>query len=89
MKKRKGIWILIVIALILITASGLLIRSFTTSNYSKLNLKTAVMLNLNRYLNPNSVKGKSINEIRMLSDSNAAKLTSNNPIHFSNILMII
>lgn len=85
MKKRKGVRILIGIIIILITTSALLIRRWTTSNYSKLNFRTAVMLNINRYLNPNSLTSKSISEIRTLSDNNEAKLSSNKPIPFSNI----
>lgn len=84
MKKRKGIWIFMSIIAIFIIVSGLLIRNWTTSNYSKLNFRFAVMLTLNRYLNPNLVTVKSINEIRSLSDK-TDKWMSNNPIEFSNI----
>jgi acetyl esterase len=68
MKKKKGIWIFVIIVLVFITGAFLLIRNLTTTSYGKLNMKVALILTVSKYLNPNSIKGKPINEIREASD---------------------
>jgi acetyl esterase len=84
MKKKKGIWIFVIIVLALITGAFLFIRNLTTSSYGKLNMKVAVITGINKYLNPNSIKGKPINEIREALNKASTKWSAK-PIPFSNI----
>lgn len=84
MKKKKGIWIFSAIILTLTTGAFLLIKNLTTTSYGKLNMKVAVMMKVNKYFNPNSIKGKKINEIRETLNKDSIKWSAK-PIPFSNI----
>lgn len=84
MKKKKGIWIFAVIVLAFIAGAFLLIKNLTTTSYGKLNMKVAVMMKANEYFNPNSIKGKQINEIREILNKDSM-IWSAKPIPFSNI----
>src|SRR5689334_3865596 len=84
MKKKKGIWIFTVIVLAFIAGAFLLIKNLTTTSYGKLNMKVAVMMKANKYFNPNSIKGKQINEIREILNKDSM-IWSAKPIPFSNI----
>lgn len=84
MNKKKGIWIFLVIVLAFIAAASLLIKRLTTTSYGKLNMKAAIMLKFSKYLNSNSTKEKSINEIREGLDRDSMRWSAK-PIPFSNI----
>lgn len=84
MKKKKYIWIFVVLAMVLITGAFLFVKRLTTTSYGKLNMKSAVMLKVYKYFNPNSIKGKPINEIRKIIDKASIKLSAK-PTPFSNI----
>ncbi|MTK11523.1 MAG: alpha/beta hydrolase [Clostridiaceae bacterium] len=84
MKKKKGIWIFVVIVLALIMGTFFLIKRLTTTSYGKVNMKVAVMLKVNKYFNPNLIKGKPINEIREILNKDST-IWSAKPISFSNI----
>ncbi|MBI6871277.1 alpha/beta hydrolase [Clostridium aciditolerans] len=84
MKKKKGIWVFVVIVLALIIGTFFLIKRLTTTSYGKVNMKVAVMLKVNKYFNPNSIKGKPINEIREILNKDST-IWSAKPIPFSNI----
>ncbi|MDF2883691.1 MAG: hypothetical protein K0R54_4251 [Clostridiaceae bacterium] len=84
MKKRKGILIFTAIILILSLVCYLIIRSWTTTNYGKLNMKVAVMLKIKKYINPASISGESISKVREITDNDLTRW-SVKPIPFSNI----
>ncbi|MEY8001801.1 alpha/beta hydrolase [Clostridium sp. Mt-5] len=84
MKNKKGIWIFVVVILAVIIGVFLLIKNLTITSYGKLDTKVAVMLKINKYLNPNSIKGKPIKEIRQILNNDAVKWSAK-PIPFSNI----
>jgi len=81
---KRGIKIISVIVFILIITSFLFIKNLTKTNDGKLNTYIAINLQLDKILNPTSIKGKSIKEIRDYSNMQSTKW-SKKPIPFSNI----
>lgn len=84
MKKKKGVWIFLIIILAIIIVAFLFIKNLITTSYGKADMKIAVMMRINQYLNPNSIKGKPVKEIRQILNNDAAKWSAK-PIPFSNI----
>lgn len=84
MKKKKGILIFAVVIFILALACYLIIRSWATTKYGKLNMKVAIMLKIKKYINPSSINGQSISRIREITDKDITRW-SVEPIPFSNI----
>ncbi|HEY8889305.1 MAG TPA: alpha/beta hydrolase [Clostridium sp.] len=84
MKTKKIILIFSVVVLIIAICAYLIIKDFTATNYGKLDTKFGVMSKITNYFNPISLKGKSINEIRVILNKNATRWSSK-PLPFSNI----
>lgn len=84
MKKKKSIWVFAVIVLAFIIGAFLLIKNLTTTSYGKVNMKVGVILKAHKYFNPNTIKGKPINEIRETLNKDSI-MWSAKPIPFSNI----
>ncbi|MDW8802716.1 alpha/beta hydrolase [Clostridium sp. A1-XYC3] len=84
MKNKKGIWIFTVIVLVFIMGGFLLIKNLAATSYGKVNTKIATVLKANKYFNPNSIKGKPMNQIREILNKDSI-LWSAKPIPFSNI----
>ena len=84
MKKKKIIWTVLASTLLIILLGSLLIKKLTITKYGKLNVIAAVMLKMDKYFNPSSINGKSINEIRDTLNKSTMKWISK-PIPFSNI----
>ncbi|BAH05481.1 alpha/beta hydrolase [Clostridium kluyveri] len=84
MKRKKGIWIFTIATLIFIIISYLIVKSWTTTNYGKLHIRIAIMLKIKKYINPNSINNKSINDIRNIIDKDFTRWNTE-PIYFSNI----
>jgi acetyl esterase len=84
MKKKKVILIFTAVIFILALACYLIIRSWATTSYGKLNMKVAVMLKIKKYINPSSINGQSISRIREITDKDITR-RSVEPIPFSNI----
>lgn len=82
MKKKRIL--IIVITFIIVISGYLTIRNFTESTNGKVDIEIAVNLQVDKLLNPQSVNGKSIKEIREISNKQATKW-SKEPIPFSNI----
>jgi len=61
---KKKISIISIIILILIVAGFYVIKNLTKTNNGRVNTYTAVNLQLDKIINPMSLKGKSIEEIR-------------------------
>lgn len=81
---RKKIWIFVIIAFIISISSYIFIEKLTTTSHGKLDAMIAVMLKSAKLINPSSIKGKSIIEIRNYLDKDASRWSSK-PISFSNI----
>lgn len=84
MKKKKGIWIFLIIVLVITIIAFLFIKSLITTSYGKAEVKVAVMTKINKYLNPNSIKGKPVKELREILNNDTAKWSAK-PTPFSNI----
>lgn len=83
MKKKKIIWILLVIILVAIVY-GFTMKIFATTSYGKLDMVYGVMSKIEIYFNPDTLKEKSIYEIRETLHKATTKWSSI-PIAFSNI----
>ncbi|MFL0195015.1 alpha/beta hydrolase [Clostridium sp. WILCCON 0269] len=81
--KRK-IRIVLGVVFILIVVVSFIIKNLTETNDGKLNVYIATNLKLDRILNTELIKGKSINKIRGYLNRQSTKW-SNKPIPFSNI----
>lgn len=81
---KRNIKIISAIIFILIITGFFVIKNLTKTSDGKLNMYVAVNLQLNKILNPKSIKGKSINEVRGYLNVQTTKW-SNKPIPFSNI----
>lgn len=81
---KKSIKIISVIIFILIIAGFFIIKNLTKINDGKLNMYIAIRLQMDKILNPKSIKGESINDIRYYLNRESTKW-SNKPIPFYNI----
>lgn len=81
---RRSIKIISIIVVILSITVFFAIKNLTKTNDGKLNTYFAVKLQLDKILNPKSIKGQSIEEIRHYLNTQSIKW-SNKPIPFSNI----
>ncbi|MFL0267229.1 alpha/beta hydrolase [Candidatus Clostridium radicumherbarum] len=84
MKNKKGIWIFLIPVIAIIIVAFLFIKNLITTSYGKADMKIAVMMRINKYLNPNSINGKPVKEIRQILNNDATKWSAK-PIPFSNI----
>lgn len=84
MKKKKKLWIFPTVVLIVAIYCFPLIKNLAIKNYGKLDTLFGVMLKIEEYFNPISLKGKSIYEMRAELHKSAT-MWSSNPIPFSNI----
>lgn len=82
--KKKIFLVLPIVVLIIIIYGSFLIKNITTTSYGKMDTILAVMSKIEKYFNPDSLKEKSIYEIRV-SLHKATTKWSPNPISFSNI----
>ncbi|MBU3188266.1 alpha/beta hydrolase [Clostridium bowmanii] len=84
MKTKKIFLIFSSVMLIIVTCGYFIIKDFTTTGFGKLDTKFGVMTKIEKYFNPVSLKGKSINEIRVELNKNTTRWSSK-PIPFPNI----
>lgn len=84
MKTKKIFLTFSVVVFTIATCGYFIIKDFTTTNYGKLDTKFGIMSKTEKYLNPISLKGKSINKIRVVLNKNTTRWSSK-PIPFSNI----
>ncbi|MBZ9607970.1 alpha/beta hydrolase [Clostridium estertheticum] len=83
MKKKRILWVFSAVVLIIVIY-GFLIKSIATTGYGKLDTIFGMMSKIEAYINPISLKGKSIYEIRSALHKSTT-IWSSNPIRFSNI----
>lgn len=79
---KKKIWVLLIVFIFSIS-TFIFIRKITSTGYGRIDTMYALILKTNKYFNPNSIKGKSISEVRKLLDNDASRW-STKPIPFSN-----
>ncbi|GCD09982.1 alpha/beta hydrolase [Clostridium tagluense] len=82
--KKKIFLIFLVVVLITIISGSFIIKNLTTTSYGKLDKKFGVMSKIEKYFNPNSLKEKSIYEIRIALHKTTT-IWGPKPISFSNI----
>ena len=83
-EKKRKLWIFLIIFMIVPICGFLIIKSLTSTNYSKLDKKFGIISTIYKYFNPSSLKEKSIYEIRLQLHKCTTKW-SPKPIPFSNI----
>ena len=76
MKKKKEILKVLVIILIVITASSLVIKGLISTKHGNLNIVVAMLLKAENYLDPIPVDGKSAIEIRNSLNKNTMRLSA-------------
>lgn len=84
MKNKKGNLVFALVILTIIIGVFLIIKKLTITSYGKLDTKVAIMLKVNKLINPNSIKGMQIKEIRQILNNDAVKWSAKQ-IPFSNI----
>lgn len=81
---KKGIKITLIAVFVIVIAGFLTIKNLTKTANGNLNTYIALNLKLDRIINPKSIKGKSIKEIREYLNKQSTRW-SKGPIPFSNI----
>ena len=83
--KKKGIfWIFLVVVMVVTISGYLIIKNLTATSYGKLDKIFGVTTKIYKYFNPSSLKEKSIYEIRLALHKSTI-IWSPKPIPFSNI----
>jgi len=83
-KKKNIFYVLSIVILIVIIYGSIKIKELTTTSHGKSDAIFSVMSKIEEYLNPTSLKGKSIYEMRA-SLHKATTIWKSKPISFSNI----
>ncbi|MGH4121097.1 alpha/beta hydrolase [Clostridium sp.] len=84
MKKKKVLWIFLVVVCFAITYGYFVIKNITTTSNGKIDLILGTMSKVEQYFNPVSLKEKSIYEIR-IALLKSTKIFNSKPISFQNI----